>query len=304
MHWILYALLGAVTQAIEMAVKKKTLQVRGANNLVGALAMLSAGLFMFALYFFEQGTFLPQVPLSMQFWLSTIVTTLLNIVGAWFLYRAIDMTELSYLMPFMTLTSLSIMIPPIIFLREIPTMWSIVGIVVVMLGALFMDYRSKGSVQTAEEIEQKRVNRKAKHYFLVTALCYTFTPTTMKIAVVSGGAVFTSALVSMLMFVGFLALIFVLGETKRSGEVLMQKGRGVFFLGVTAAGLAIALSQWGISSALLLAPVAYVMSVKRLMPMFAFGIGYLFFHERTNVLRKLTATLVMISGALIITFSG
>jgi drug/metabolite transporter (DMT)-like permease len=304
MYWILYSLLGAVTQAVEMAVKKKTLQVRGANNLVGALAMLSAGLLMFALYFFEERTLFPTSSLGAQFWLSTIVTTLLNIVGAWFLYRAIDIAELSYLMPFMTLTSLSIMIPPIIFFGEIPTVWSIVGIVAVMLGALFIDYRPKGLLQTVKDIEQKRVNRKAKQYFLVTALCYTFTPTTMKIAVVSGGAVFTSALVSMLMFVGFLLLICMLGERKRSVEVLTQRGRGVFILGVSIAGLAIALSQWGISNALLLAPVAYVMSVKRLMPMFAFAIGYFFFHERSNTARKLVATIVMIAGALIITAPG
>jgi drug/metabolite transporter (DMT)-like permease len=77
----------------------------------------------------------------------------------------------------------------------------------------------------------------------------------------------------------------------------------VFLLGVTVAGLAIALSQWGISNALLLAPVAYVMSVKRLMPMFAFAIGYFFFHERTNTARKLAATMVMIVGALIISIT-
>jgi uncharacterized membrane protein len=216
MQWILYSLLGAVTQAVEIAVKKKTLQVKGANNLVGALAMLSAGLLMFALYFFEHGTLMPDGPLGVQFWLSTLVTTLLNIVGAWFLYRAIDMAELSYLMPFMTLTSLSIMIPPIIFLGEIPTLWSFVGIVVVMLGALLMDHRPKDLLLTAEDIATNRVNKKAKHYFLVTALCYTFTPTTMKVAVVLGGAVFTSALVSVLMFVGFLVLILAFGETKRS----------------------------------------------------------------------------------------
>jgi drug/metabolite transporter (DMT)-like permease len=304
MQWILYSLLGAVTQAVEMAVKKKTLQVRGANNLVGALAMLSAGLSMFALYFFEYGTFFPNTPLGAQFWLSAVVTTLLNIVGAWFLYRAIDIAELSYLMPFMMLTSLSIMLPPIIFLREFPTMWSILGIVVVMLGALFMDYRPKGLLETVEDLELRRLNKKAKHYFLVTALCYTFTPTTMKIAVVLGGAVFTSALVSMLMFVGFLLLIFMLGETRRSVEVLTKSGRGVFILGVSIAGLAIALSQWGISNALLLAPVAYVMSVKRLMPIFAFAIGYFLFHEQSNTARKLSATIVMIAGALIITALG
>ncbi len=49
--------------------------------------------------------------------------------------------------------------------------------------------------------------------------------------------------------------------------------------------------------------VAYVMAIKRLMPFFAFIIGYFYFKEHTHVQRKIWATLLMVAGAIIITVS-
>jgi len=47
--------------------------------------------------------------------------------------------------------------------------------------------------------------------------------------------------------------------------------------------------------------VTSVMAVKRLIPPFAFLIGYLYFEECTELLKKLVATALMAAGAILIT---
>jgi uncharacterized membrane protein len=52
------------------------------------------------------------------------------------------------------------------------------------------------------------------------------------------------------------------------------------------------------------AKVSYVFSIKRIMPLFAFLIGYFYFHERKDILRKIIATILMVAGAILTTLSA
>jgi drug/metabolite transporter (DMT)-like permease len=317
--WIIYSLFGAIFQAAEMAIKKKALQVRGLNNVIALIAYGFAGLLLLALYIFQSGQFWIAAPLSAVFWNGIFWTVLLNMVGVWFMYRALDLADLSYLMPFMTLTSLSLIIPPMIFLGEFPMLRSFFGIVLVVIGALAMDYKFEKSKLSAEDHHRRKNNRKGLVYFIATALCYTFTPTAMKIATVASNVLFATYLVHLLMGVGFLLLIAIIavsqarknGERKNVARVLNEEfartknqltDAGVkFFLAVLIAGVAIAIQNGSINYAFTLAPVASVMAIKRTMPLFAFVIGYLYFKERANVGQKLAATALMIIGAVLIT---
>ena len=92
-------------QAAEMAIKKKALQTRGVNNFIAFLAFTFAGLLLGALLYFQTGRIWPETTLSQSFWQGIFWTVFFNLVAVYFLYKALDAAELSYLMPFMALTS-------------------------------------------------------------------------------------------------------------------------------------------------------------------------------------------------------
>ncbi|EKE20180.1 MAG: hypothetical protein ACD_8C00046G0005 [uncultured bacterium] len=310
MNWIIFALLGAMFQAVESGIKKKALQTKGMNNVVAVIAFLVAGILFALTYAFQEGTLAPVHNLSNTFWINLGWMVGLNIIAVWFSYKALDAADLSYLMPFMTLTSLSLIIPPMILLGEYPSVMSFVGITVVVVGALAMDWKGKGKL-TEKELEKRKNNRKGVLYFLATAICYTFTPTFAKILVVeSGSALFASYVIHLFIAIGFIPLAFLIpvaGKRSESLQIIRQNLTGkagkTFLLATVLAGVAIAIANGSINYALQSATVANVFAIKRTMPLFAFLIGVFYFKERSNLTQKIIATLIMVVGAVIITLS-
>ncbi|EKD46411.1 MAG: Drug/Metabolite Transporter (DMT) Superfamily [uncultured bacterium] len=310
MNWILFAFLGAMFQAVESAIKKKALQTKGMNNVVAFVAYLTAGISFALMYFLKDGTLLSANNLSGTFWGSLAFLVVLNIIGVWFAYKALDLAELSYLMPFMTLTSLSLIIPPMILLGEFPSRTSLLGIVVVVIGAISMEWK-RGKHLSLEDLERNKNNRKGVLFFLGTALCYTFTPALAKVTIVESGSVlFASYVTHLLMAMGFVLWIFfmpIVERKKESLKIIMQNltGSGArnFLLASIFAGIAIAISNGAINYALQFESVSSVFAIKRTMPLFAFMIGVFYFKEKRNLKQKIVATLIMVAGAIIITFS-
>jgi drug/metabolite transporter (DMT)-like permease len=300
--WIIYSLFGAFFQASEMAIKKKALQTKGANNFI-AFAAFSLAALLFAIFIlFQSGSLVPEHALSSRFWIGIAATVTVNVVATYFLYKALDFSELSYLMPFMTLTSLTIIIPPMFLFHEYPSPFGLIGILVVVMGAFMMDYK-KAKVTEAEILVHKQ-NRKGLLYFLVTAACYTISPSVTKLAVIESSPLFATFLIHLLMGAAFGIFILMLGEKVKIKNIIRTfKGNEArnFSIAIVLAAVSIAISNISINVAYQFQDVAYVMAIKRVMPFFAFLFGYFYFKERTNLKRKILATATMIAGAVLIT---
>ncbi|MFA5993955.1 MAG: EamA family transporter [Parcubacteria group bacterium] len=299
--WIIYSLLGAFFQASEMAIKKKALKTKGMNNFIAFLAFLLAG-FLMSAFFILQNESLDMFSLSSRFWIGLGSSVAVNILATYFLYKALDLSELSYLMPYMTLTSLTIMFPPMLLFHEFPSTTGLAGILVVVSGAFLMEY---GRAKKSEaEILQHQQNRKGLLFFLMTAACYTLSPTTTKLAVLESSPLFATMLIHLLMGLVFGIFILLFKETTKIKNVFVQfqhHEKRNFFIAIILASLSITISNLSIGYAYALQNVAYIMAIKRIMPFFAFLIGYFYFKERTHVQRKIWATLLMVAGAVIIT---
>lgn len=302
--WVFYSLVGAVSQAFGSAIKKQSLQKRGMNNVIGCIAFMTAGIVFGIINFVDTGH-VWMVGLSHRFWEGMFWSASLNIVGAWFLYRALDLAEFSRLMPFMTLTSVTIVIPPMIFLGEVPSRGSLFGIVIVVVGAMLMSWdfaKLPDEVpETRKEMKRREDNRRGILSFMITALCYTVTPTAAKISIQESSVLFASFVVYALMALGFFLLVLFFGERVRLRSVLVDPKWRPFLLWSVVTGLVAVLGDGSVGVALSMASVSSVMAIKRLMPLFAFLIGYYYFKERTELPRKLVATVLMVSGALLIT---
>jgi drug/metabolite transporter (DMT)-like permease len=298
--WILLALLGAFAQAVGAAIKKKALQTSGMNNVIGFIAFAFAGLLFWILFAVDSGSFWMS-GLSVRFWQSMGWYAGLNVLAVWFMYKALDIAEFNHLMPFMTLTSLSLVIPPMIFLGEFPSPIGIMGIILIVCGVLLMNYVRAQKVQSAIAEKQKRDNRTGVHYFLVTALCYTFAPTAAKISIQESSVLFASFLVHTLIAIGFLTIICGLRELPKLSTVLIRPAQRELLFAVLVAGLVIVFENGSINLALSEASVAYVFALKRMMPFFAFIIGVLYFKERNGLQKKFIGTVLMVTGAVIMT---
>lgn len=294
--WIALSIFGAFFQAVGAALKKKSLQTQGMNNTIGFVSFLVAGLIFGILYFAKTGT-VWQADMSANFWQGILWTVGLNLIAIWFMYRALDSAEFNYLMPFMTLTSLSIIFPPIFLLGEIPRITSLLGIMLIVAGVLYMNYRPKDSTSK----ETKSGNRKGALYFTVTALCFTFTPTFSKIAIQESSVLYASFLIHLMIGLGFLAMVILFRESKMIVRLTTEKTMRRLLAIIALAGVIIVLENGSVNAALSQAPVAYVMALKRLMPLFAFLIGVFYFKERTDLKKKMIATALMVAGAVIIT---
>ncbi|MFA6383046.1 MAG: EamA family transporter [Parcubacteria group bacterium] len=301
--WILYSLIGAFSQALGAAFKKKALQTPGMNNVIGFISFAFAGIIFWLLYFSNTETFWIE-NLSHRFWGAMFWYAGLNIIAAWFLYRALDLAEFNHLMPFMTLTSLTLIIPPIFILGEVPSLVSILGIILIVSGVLYINYNPSKVGQPTQSDDQRKANRKGVLYFLVTAICYTITPTAAKITVQESSAMFASAIVHLLVGLGFLGMIIALRELPRLSAVLRRPTYRKLFLAILVTGIIIVFENGSINTALSTTSVAYVFAIKRLMPFFAFLIGLFYFKEKTDLKKKILATALMVAGAVIVTLFG
>ncbi|MBN1394609.1 MAG: EamA family transporter [Pirellulales bacterium] len=300
--WIMLSLLGAFSQALCAAIKKKSLQTPGMNNVIGFVSFAVAGILFGLVHWLKTGS--PwHADLSMRFWGGMAGYAGLNILAVWFMYRALDLAEFNHLMPFMTLTSVAIVVPPIFILGEVPTPPALLGIVVVVAGAILMNWHKETIRTAADDSNQRKQNHRGFLYFIVTALCFTFSPTAAKEAIQGSSVLFTCFLVHALIGLGFLGIILFRGETRRLATALTKRKMRRFLLIVVATGLVIVVENGSINAALGKAPVASVMAIKRLMPLFAFVIGYLYFREKNHLRKKISATAMMIVGAVMITLS-
>jgi len=294
---IILSIFGAFFQALGSAIKKKSLQFSGMNNIIAFFTFMVASL-IFACAYFLTGESLGSSNLSIRFWQAIFWSVGLNIVAVWFMFRALDLAEFSYLMPFMTLTGILMVVPPIFIFGEIPTLPTFFGIILVVSGAFVMNFK-RNIIKDSKIVLEK--NQKGLIYFLVTALCYVITPTVGKMAIEESSVLFASLTIHLLSGLGFLILIIFLKESGRIKEVLIKSELRPLLLAVIMAGFIMAVENGSINAALKTEPVASVMAIKRSMPFFAFLIGVFYFKEKSDLKKKILATILMVAGAVLVT---
>lgn len=277
--------------------------MRGLNNFIAFFSFIFAGFLLGVVFYFQNGSLFFEINNPQRFWQGIFWVVLPNVLAVYFLYKALEIADLSYLMPFMTLTSVFIIIPPIFLLGEIPSRGGVAGIFTIVAGAILMEFRKKKSVDEniVDYENKKRNNRRGLIYFLVTAACYVIIFVSTKIVVIESSPLAASFFISLLISACFIPIVFLSGEWVRIKETVSKSNIGKkLIVTLMLAGGIIAVEDISINLALVVTDVSYVMAIKRTMPFFAFIIGYLYFKEREHLKRKLMATALMVAGAILI----
>jgi drug/metabolite transporter (DMT)-like permease len=304
--WIIFGLLAAFFQSAGMALKKKALQFKGVNNFIAFTSFTIAGIAMFFVVLAKNQSLFPAIENPLRFWQGLILLSVLpNTFAIYFLYKALDITDLNHLMPFIAITTIFQAIPPIFIFGEIPSFLGIIGMLIIIFGAVLMEYKKRTARQETEEEKTKRKNnRKGVVFFLITLLFWTLTPTGFKMVVEQTNSVYASAIIGLFIGLSFIPMMAIFRERNSIAELFSSKTQKIFIVAIALAGLFIAGEYWAMNAGYAIANVAYIMALKRVMPAFAFIIGYLYFKERADIAKKILATAIMIAGAAIISLFG
>lgn len=287
MEWALLSLLAAFGQALGWALKKKALNKSGVNNFTGFISFAVAGIILAAIYFVFSRT---EVTLSPAFWWATLWIVLLNILGVWTGYRAIDRGSLAALMPFMALTALTIVPIEYLLRNVLPTHWQLLGMGFVAFGAIIIALEKK---PTREALA-------VAGYFAVTLICYSIASPLMGVAVSeSGSGLFSAAIMHLGIALGFIPLILIAKEKNTIQKLRKGNEWSKMVAWMILAGAVIAILENGpINIALETAKASEVFALKRTMPFFALILGILLFQEKISK-HHIWGTLFLVAGSVL-----
>lgn len=305
--WILFSFSAAISQALVNAVSKKALQKGGVVNFVGLITYLVSGIIFGIIIYVKTGEIFPHLSSPSRFLWVISITALLEMITMFFQYKALEIADLSYLMPYFSLTAVLVVIPSFFLLGELPTLIGFLGIILIVSGAIIMNYRNKKlQTETDEQNKKRMANKKGLIYFLISLVTAFFIPVTLKISIKESSVIFTSFIMSLLVSAFFLTLIFIFRERNKVKEIFVLKAKSnrLFLLIVILVGLLTAIEFGTMNKAFSLADVSYVMAIKRTMPFFTFLIGYFYFKEKANIGRKIFATTTMVLGAILVIIFG
>ncbi|RAL21271.1 hypothetical protein DL240_14195 [Lujinxingia litoralis] len=238
----------------------------------------------------------PSVPL--KYALPASGAVLLNMVANFLFLRAVQISPLSLTTPYLAFTPVFTAVTGLIFLGQAPSGAGWAGIVIVCLGAFFMNPGNKedGPLAPLKALWTER----GSFFMLIVAMIWSFTPILDKSA-----AEMTSPLFHTMVLAGGVGTIFALSRRVRDGSFGPLIGEfkstprwlalgGLFAVGAMAFQL----------SAYAFIDVAYVETVKRAVGVSAaIAAGYFFFGER-NIRRRLVGAAVMCVGVAMILLAG
>ncbi len=283
MLWVLYSLLSAFSWATSDAFTKKVAKV---DDYILILSRFLYGApFVLLLLFF-----IPIPKLDGMFWVILLVDMLLQVL-AWTLYvKAIRISSLSLVVPFLSLTPVFLIFTSFVMLNELPGVIGFFGILLVVVGAYILnleDFR-KGILEPFKSMFKE----KGCVYMMIVAFIFSITANLSKILVQKSSALFFSALYLPLYAIPFLIISFFVSRKKL--VQLKSNFRSLFPI-----GLFFALMVIFHTLAIKLVIVPYMMSIKRTSSIFSVLYGWLLFKEK-NIPARLIGALVMLAGAALI----
>lgn len=284
MAWFVFALLGAFFDASYYALIKKNLQ--DINQYV-----LSAGIFFASSVILFIISILKGIPeIGSSFYSSVFATGVLNVIAAALCFKALKITDLSLALPMISFTPVFLILTSFLLLKELPTIFGIVGIFLIVIGSYILN-TTKDSTKLFAPIKSIFKSRGAL-YMLIVAFFFSISSNYDKLVVQNSDPVFSSATIFLFLGISFLIISFV----KAKNELINVKKHISKFLFV---GTVVSLIAITINIAFTMQIVPYVISLKRLSILFSVVYGGLIFKEK-NIFRRSIGAVTMLSGVILI----
>jgi drug/metabolite transporter (DMT)-like permease len=287
--WIGLSLLSATGQALGWALKKKVLSDSQVNNILGCISFFAAGIILLLMWGFTASWHVPL--LTTRFVVASVVVIILNVIAFWAAYKALDVSDFSALMPFISLTALTIVPIELVLRGVLPTGLQIIGMTFVIIGSLIFHLRT---LPTA-------TSRRAIAYFGVTLVCFSITsPLGAVVVDECGSGLFAAMTFHIGIGFGFIPLLLTSNQRKVVREFLHRRDLWKLTGFMVVSGIVLAALENGPATvALQYADASEVFALKRTMPLFSLLLGRFLFREQIT-LRKITGTLLLVAGSFVV----
>ena len=282
MLWAILSVLSGLGDAVIFALMKK---LKGANNSIVVWVQYAFALpFLAVLLYFNY----PQNIGSSVYWVAFLNGTLM-IITTYILLNALQISKLSVSLPMLSLTPLFLVGLSYFMLREIPTKFGFIGIILIVIGAYTVNVRDRNHPL---EPFKSLFKIKGSFYVIIVAFIWSITANLFKIGIEASNAVYFSFLVYFIISVIMLPL-FLFKFNKKLTEI-RTNFKMLLFLGICSAFMIVFSSY-----AMVYAIVPYVISLKRSSLIFSIFIGYFYFNEK-NIKNPLIGTVIMLLGGILI----
>ena len=229
------------------------------------------------------------LPLGIYHWkvsfnllLSTFLWLPLEIAGSIFFIKAIKVSPISEVMPFLSFIPVFSLVGGIFMLREEVDIYGALGILLIISGSFIITGGSLTSIFTI---------KKGILYMLISAFCFGINVPVGKFAIISSNPYFFTWYYCLVMSVGLLPFL-------RGEEILNAKNyKNVYILPI---GLLFSLGGILYNMALGLSPSPYISAVERTAIIFSIVYGKIFFGE--EIKKSFAGSILMILGVLFIIF--
>ena len=285
MLWLLLSLLSGLSQSSRDLFSKKVLQ-----NLDEYIVNFSRSFFSFLCYI--PFLFFIEIPtLDSYFWLIILVNGGIVSVALFLYVKAIKLSPLSITIPMLAFTPLFLLLTSPLIIGEYASFWGFIGILMIVLGAYILGIKDvqKGFLAPFKSL----IKEKGALLMLIVSFLFGIGANVYKIGVqLSTPLVFSTASEAFVMSI-FLFLM-LLRKSKQSTEGMRVHLRTLFVI-----GLFHALQNIFFMTALEIALVAYVISIRRTSIVFSTLYGFVFFKEK-HTKNRLTGALFMLTGVILI----
>ncbi|MBI2625979.1 MAG: EamA family transporter [Candidatus Nealsonbacteria bacterium] len=272
--------------ALMSVASKKALEGTNQYLLGFAYAAFSLPFLLLALFWLDLA------PTNFSFWWATIASSASSIIALILFMKALQIGELSLTAPLLSFTPVFLIFTSRIMLGESIGFLGICGVALITAGTYALELRREKGIWGPIKALLKD---KAALMTLIVALIYSVSSNFNKIAVANSSPITYLVFVQMISALVFITIIFLKSDQKFAG---IKSGWKMLL----AVGLFTALSLFAQMTALTLAMVPYVISLKRTSAVFSVILGFIAFKER-NIKPKLIGSILMMAGVLLISIS-
>lgn len=287
MIWLFFSVLTAVLVTFASIVQKKALFTEHAMQFVTVLSIINFFISL-PLVFFVDWSFLNAQILGL-FW----VTSICGAVSFLLIAKALRHMELSSAVPFFVLGPLFTFIVAYFILGETVNFIQLIGVLLILIGAYALEIKGHDFLSPFKEFNKS----KYLHYMFWSAIIYgfssTFDRTLMTVYDIEPFAYIP--LMHFLIAVNMIALLSFFHDGYKDIELGFQRA-GWWILLVALITVSYRLSQ---ITAISMAAVGLVVSIKRLSILFTIFLGGRLYHEH-NLGKKLIWSFVMIMGVIVL----
>ncbi len=285
--WFLYAFAAAFSESLNSLAGK--FQIAKYDIGILAWAQRAFGLLILLPFAF----FITWPSLNTTFWLATLGSAILNIIASLLYFKALRLAPLSLLAPIVTLTPVILLVTSPLMTKEIPSLVGILGVIVSVIGAYILqsNLRNEGFWRPLTSL----VRDPGPRNMLGVAVLWGFSSPLDKIGVVNSSPLVYSTIIHILLCVAFVPLLL---RSKFKMELFQWNGLWRFATVGVFSGLTSIFQMTAIS----LAHVAYVISVKRTSSLFGIVWGKMLFKEK-EIQRRFLGGAIMLAGTILILFA-